>query len=155
MPEKFVDTRHSRSDEQREVMRQIVEAGHCPFCPPNLKLWHNRPILREGEFWILTPSRWPYPHTALHLLAIAKTHVEKLSELPPEAGQDLFELFQWAEKEFDLPGGALAMGAIALRFGDTDYTGATVKHLHAQLIIPDIHAPDYEKLRLPIGRSSK
>jgi ATP adenylyltransferase len=151
-PNKFIDERNVRSDDQREVMQEIARVGHCPFCPEALraKLYHQQPFLREGTFWILTRSQWPYAHTQQHLFFILKTHATTLAELPQGAGEELFLLAAWAEREFKIPGGALAM-----RFGETDYSGASVNHLHAQIPVPDIDAPDYEPVRLKIGKSKK
>lgn len=46
---------------------------------------------------------------------------------------DILKLAHWAEKKYQIVGGGLAM-----RFGATRYTGATVCHLHAHLIVPTI-----------------
>ena len=43
-------------------------------------------------------------------------------------------------------------GALALRFGNSNYSGATIDHLHWQFIVPDIQASDYQKVRLSIGK---
>lgn len=142
----LINMGHARTDEQRAVMQKILEEGHCPFCTENLEKYHQQPIIKEGKYWLLTPNQWPYKFTRLHLLAIAKTHAEKISELPPEAYADLFELLSWAEKEY-----SLKSGAIGLRFGNTSGTGATVLHLHAHLIVADREAPGYEKVRFPVG----
>jgi ATP adenylyltransferase len=145
----FVDLDNARLDEQRQVMEQIVAAGHCPFCLENFRQYHKLPILKEGKYWLLTQNQWPYVHTKHHFLLILKEHQEELAELDPAAGQELIELSQWAVKEYQLPGGALA-----LRFGDTNYSAGTVKHLHGQLIQPDILAADYadKPVKFKIGK---
>lgn len=147
MKKPFVDLDNARQDGQRDVMEDIIAADHCPFCAENLQKYHKQPILRETEYWLLTPNQWPYDHTKVHLLAIYKTHAERLSELAPEAGKDLLELMQWAEKEYDVPGGGWAM-----RFGDTDYSAGTVLHIHAQFLVPDLSSPGYEPVRIKIGK---
>ena len=149
---KFVDMDNARLDDQREVMKDIIDADHCPFCLENLQKYHKQPILKDGKYWLLTTNQWPYAHTKVHLLLIYKTHVERLSELDPAAGVELLELAQWAEKEFSIPGGGLA-----LRFGDTDYSAGTVAHLHAQLLQPDIDAPDYDEkpVKVKIGKTGR
>ena len=142
----FVDMRHARFDDQRAVMRRIIEAGHCPFCRENILQYHEQPLIHEGKHWILTPSQWPYASTRLHLLIISKLHITKLADLPPEAGLELIRVLQYAETIFDIPGGAFAM-----RFGNTSYSAASVMHLHGQLIVPDIASPDYKPVRFKIG----
>ncbi len=147
-PTTFVDIENARVDEQKQVMKEIIDQGHCPFCLENLRLYHKKPILKEGKFWVLTPNQWPYDNTRVHLLAISTTHVETLGELNPEAGSELIELLSWAEKEYQAAG-----GGFAVRFGDTNYSAGTVKHLHAQFIIPDIEKKDFVPVRLKIGKT--
>lgn len=142
-----VDLDNARLDEQRQVMEEIIDADHCPFCLENLQKYHKQPILQDGQFWILTKNQWPYEHTKVHLLAIYKEHAVNLGELNPEAGNELLEMMQWAQKEYQVPGGAMAM-----RFGDTDYSAGTVAHIHVQFIIPNLESPGYEPVRLKIGK---
>lgn len=150
MPKQFVDIDNAREDEQRHVMQQISTAGHCPFCLPNLRQYHHQQILREGRYWLLTPNQWPYEGTRHHFLAILKDHAEHLAELPPGAGDELFGLLAWLEESYTVPGGGVAM-----RFGDTNYSAGTVAHLHVQFIVPDIDRPDFQPVRVKIGKSSQ
>jgi len=143
----FVDLDNSRVDEQRQVMATIIKNAECPFCSENLKKYHTKPIIKETTHWLLTENAWPYEHTRLHLLAILRTHAETLQELPNGAGEDLMQLMAWAEQEYQVPG-----GGIAIRFGDTNYSAGTVKHLHAQFIYPDIDTPDFQPVRIKIGK---
>lgn len=148
----FVDLDNTRLDEQRAVMRDILDADHCPFCQENLQKYHKQPVLKDGKYWLLTTNQWPYEHTKLHLLLIYKAHIEKLGEIDPEAGAELIELAQWAEKEYVMPGGGLA-----IRFGNTNYSAGTVAHLHAQLLQPDIDAPNYDEkpVKIKIGKTGR
>ncbi len=148
MKNPHVDLENARLDEQRQVMREIIDADHCPFCRENLEKYHKEPILREGEYWLVTKNQWPYNFTRVHLLFIYKTHVTHLPEMAPAAGQELIELAQWAQAEYDVPGGGLAM-----RFGDTDHSAGTVAHLHAQFLVPDLEAPGFQPVRIKIGKS--
>lgn len=152
MDKKFVDLDNARLADQRQVMQQIIEAGHCPFCWENLQQYHKQPIIKEGQYWRLTPNQWPYEHTQLHLLAILKDHKESLRELTREEGAELVELMAWAETEYEVPG-----GGFAVRFGDTNYSAGTVTHLHAQFLVPDIHHPEYHTapVRVKIGKYDK
>lgn len=147
-----IDLDNARIDEQKNIMKDIFQAGHCPFCPENLKKYHKQPIIKETKYWILTKNQWPYKHTKTHLLAIYKDHITNLANLNPVAGQELIELFAWAEKEYNAPGGGFAM-----RFGDTDYSAGTVAHIHAQFLVPDIHHPEYLKkpVKIKIGKTKK
>ncbi len=146
----FVDLDNARFDDQRAVMNEIQDQAHCPFCLENLRKYHKQPIIKEGKYWIITPNQWPYDHTKVHLMAILKKHAERLQDIEPEAGKELFELFAEIEKEQNIPGGGIAM-----RFGDTAHSAGTVRHIHAQFIEPDIEAADYESVRFKIGKSRK
>lgn len=143
----FVDIDNAREDEQRAVMRQIIADGHCPFCSENVFKYHKRPIIKEGQYWLITENQWPYENTQQHLLAIHKHHAEVLSELTPAAGAELFQLLAELERERSFPGGGVAM-----RFGQTDYSAGTVNHIHAQIFVPDIDNPEFEPVRIKIGK---
>ena len=108
MKQQFVDLDNAREDEQKKVMEDIIKANHCPFCEENLKKYHKEPILKEGEFWIVTNNQWPYKNTKVHLLIIYKEHVINLANLDSNAGKELFDLIKWAEKEYHVPGGGWA-----------------------------------------------
>jgi len=144
----FVDISNARVDEQRQVMEQIIAEGHCPFCPENFTLYHQRSIIKDGQYWFVTENQWPYDHVKMQLLAIHKTHIETLQEITPEAGAELFQLLGEVAQGHNILGGGVAM-----RFGDTNYSAGTVKHIHAQFIIPDIDQPDFEPVRFKIGKN--
>ncbi len=148
MAKQFVDLDNARQEDQTRVMEEILAADHCPFCEENLRKYHKKPILRETSHWILTENQWPYDYTDHHFLIIYRDHVEHLQQLDPQAGEELFELIAWVEKEYDLPGGGVAM-----RFGDTRYSAGSVAHLHVQLLVPDIDDPNYQPVRVKIGKS--
>jgi ATP adenylyltransferase len=144
----FVEMANAREPEQMAVMKKIIAEGHCPFCQEHFQKYHQSPILHDGEYWFVTPNAWPYKHVKHHFLVIGKPHWEKMADVPPEAGAELIEQIQWIEKEYDFPGGGLGW-----RFGDLFHSGGTVKHLHLQVIMPDLEDPEYEPVRLKIGVS--
>ena len=149
-PKKFVDIENARHDEQRHIMKQIIAEGLCPFCYENLTRHHKRPIFREGKYWLLTENQWPYDNSKKHFMAVLLTHAEHLSEVPPEAGQELLEFFQWVEQTYHVPGGGFAM-----RFGDNNYSAGTVAHLHAHFILPDWENENFEPIHFKIGKTKK
>jgi diadenosine tetraphosphate (Ap4A) HIT family hydrolase len=128
---KKVDIDNARNEEQTNVMRQIIAAGDDPFSAENLEKYHKKPILIDAMFWKVTENQWPYPNIAHHFLLIHKENVSSLEEVSGEAFKELLLLSQQLIMEFNIPGGALAM-----RFGETNRSGATVVHFHAQLICP-------------------
>lgn len=133
---KFIQMNSVRREDQQKVMEEINEQGHCPFCRENLEKYHKNPILREGNFWILTENQWPYEKVKHQLLAIYKTHIERLQEIDPEAGKELFEMFRDEAEKRNIAG-----GGIAIRFGSNPEHGnygSSVLHIHAHLVEPDL-----------------
>ena len=121
---------HHRSDKQKTLMERILKDGVCPFCQKHFKKYHPKPILKTTTHWVVTENMEPYEGTRVHLLFIyKKEHATTLAEISESAAEELLKLTSWATKRFRIEGGALFM-----RFGDSDRTGASVSHLHAQLI---------------------
>lgn len=128
----FLDINNSRTDEQRIAMQRIIENGYDPFLKENILKEHKNPILKEGKYWFVTENQWPYNNIRKQFLFITQMYVETLSELNGEAFQELLLLANEICNEYGIKGGALCG-----RFGDTKISGATVKHLHFQVIESD------------------
>ena len=151
MKNRFIISANIRREDQKKVMADIDDQGHCPFCAENLAKYHKNPILKEGKFWILTDNQWPYDKIKNQLLAIYKTHIEHIREMDPAAGAELMEMFRDIAIKRNIPGGGIAM-----RFGSNPEKGSygnSVLHLHAHLIEPDLDAlgPD-ERWRFKFGQ---
>ncbi len=147
--ESFVNLDNARLDEQREIMKTIQKERFCPFCPKYYSKSELEPIIKQGKYWHIRKNRWPYENTQTHFVIIHNKHVEKLSEINPQAAQELFKLAQWVEKEYKISGGGLC-----LRFGDININGGTVLHLHAHIITADItnrDDPKYQPVRFRVG----
>jgi diadenosine tetraphosphate (Ap4A) HIT family hydrolase len=129
-PDQNVNIAHGVRDQSyQEVLEQIVRDGKCPFCWENFLTYHTEPILVQTERWIVTPNFRPYAKGITHLLFVPKLHARHVHELPGAFVQELFEHIAASVEERNLPGYTLLM-----RAGDTDRTGGSVTHLHAQLI---------------------
>jgi diadenosine tetraphosphate (Ap4A) HIT family hydrolase len=124
-----VNLKHARTDFQREIMKRIAKDKVCPFCEAHFLKYHTRPIIKKGIHWTLTENFAPYEGSKHHLLAVSRKHVRNFAELSPAAHAELLALFAHESKKRGIKGGTVFM-----RFGDTDYTGGSVAHLHAQLI---------------------
>lgn len=140
-----VDLSHTRTEEQRTVMQQIVQDGVCPFCQEHFLKYHLKPILKKGSHWLVTENGFPYTGARVHLLFV---HLEHLTIPPTESEQliELFELLAWAREEYAIMGGTFIM-----RFGETKYNGASVGHLHAHLVVGDIDNPEHKGVRVKVG----
>jgi diadenosine tetraphosphate (Ap4A) HIT family hydrolase len=132
--------------EYENVINDIEMKGKCPFCPDNFK-YHKNPILKKTGSWFITENSWPYKNTEYHFLIINTNHKENFKELTVKDWNSIKEITDWAINKYKLKGGALA-----LRFGETEYTGATVCHIHAHLIYPKLDKNKKTKtVYFPVG----
>ncbi|OGG49154.1 hypothetical protein A3G63_01010 [Candidatus Kaiserbacteria bacterium RIFCSPLOWO2_12_FULL_52_8] len=139
---------HARTAFQRSVMRKIARDKVCPFCMEHFLKYHTKPIIKKGKYWVLTENFEPYKGSKSHLLAVSKKHVRNFVDLSPAAQVELFALFGGEVRKRSIPGGALFM-----RFGNTEYTGGSVEHLHAQLISGGKRGKNKEPLITYLGYS--
>lgn len=147
---KFLNLGNARVKAQSEKMQKIIEHGVCPFCPKFLEKYHDHPIEKIGQYWAVTKNDYPYDGTTAHYLLIHKKHIEHASQITPAAWAELSTIFKWLTKKLKLPAGSFFM-----RFGDPDYTGASVTHLHAHILISQKNTKQTEALNVPLGYKTK
>jgi ATP adenylyltransferase len=135
----FVNPDNSKRGEYAKVIDEIAREKICPFCPEHVHRIHPKPI-EEKKYWLVTDNAYPYKPVKQHLLLIHKEHIEHVTQLSSEAWEELRTILSELSKEKNIEGGALMM-----RFGVTKYTGASVTHLHAQLIQGNPDDPEYDK----------
>jgi diadenosine tetraphosphate (Ap4A) HIT family hydrolase len=132
MPEPFVNIQNgTRTPEYTNILTQIEMDAVCPFCPDHLRKYHKPPIVKEGTYWVVTPNMYPYENALHHLLFIARRHVTDTKELTTDEWAELHVLIQWIVEHYP----DIDFGTFIMRTGDTQKTGATVKHLHAQFVV--------------------
>ena len=143
---KVVDLKYAKSKEYKKTLETIKETAKCPFCKENFK-YHKKKILKTCKNWFITESSWPYKNAEFHFLIISEKHKEEFSDLKVSDFKTVSDLVNWAIKKYKIKGGALT-----LRFGDTQYTGATVCHLHFHFIVPELDKNKEAKVvNFPIG----
>ena len=142
---KFVNSGAAKTEWYKAILGDIAKESVCPLCPKTMR-WHTKPILKRFRGWLITENFNPYKNTAHHLLVISPIHKEKLHALTRGAWESLAYLINWAIKKFRIKG-----GGIALRFGDARFTGASVSHFHAHLIVPKIARGKTQPVSFPIG----
>ncbi|MDP3957865.1 MAG: hypothetical protein Q8Q36_00160 [bacterium] len=146
-----VNTAHAvGSPEYLEMLERIERDKVCPFCvdfcqdkPPT---YHPNQILLGTKWWVATPSVRKYKGAVKQFLFVPKTHVLEPWQLPEEAWANLQFVIREVTKMENMPAAAFLM-----RFGDTDYTGASVVHLHANLIMGVSREEGTEPLLAYIG----
>lgn len=148
---KFVDLTGAQGRAQYvETIKQILSDGVCPFCTKNFLRYHTRPILRRGKYWLVTENMNPYHGSKNHYLFVSTKHVESPDKLPPQGWGELQGHIRWLKNKYRLPAGSFFM-----RFGDTRYTGASVAHLHAQLLVGSRRSRGTEPISVVLGHKKK
>jgi len=142
----FVNLKHARTKEQVDVMTQIQKDGVCPFCMEHFLKYHSKPIIDENENWVVTENMSPYEGSVHHFLFVCKRHFTLPTEMNDSEKKDLFDLVSVMVLKHNIIG-----GTILLRFGDIRYTGATVDHFHAHLVVGDTCDEGREPLKKKIG----
>lgn len=150
MPEQGMNLHHARVEEQRIQMEEIARLGICPFCREHFESHHREPILFETSSWLVTENDYPYAGTVRHLLLVAIRHVTDMANLNFNEYRDLGLVLGWVSSNFPHHGGTLIM-----RFGDTDFTGATISHLHAHIIYGVSREEGTEAIKQKVGYQKK
>jgi hypothetical protein len=113
--------------------RRAFETGYCPFCTPDTSV---NTILYNKCGWLA----WEVPQhfttrtstLELQLVFFPKRHIRRPSELSEEERLGYFEVFDWAERTYHMPG-----GGIVNRFGDMRKNVGTIMHMHASILVPN------------------
>lgn len=147
---KIFNLKHARDREQLQKMKELAQLGICPFCPKNLKEFHDHPIEKIGKFWSVTKNDYPYTGTSHHYLFIYRRHLCDLTKIKPEASAELIKLLSWLKRKLRVPGGALVF-----RSGKSDYTGSSIEHLHGHFIAGNKETKDSEFLSITVGYKKK
>lgn len=127
----YVDPLNAGTPEYSRVLQKINEEERCPFCPGELKKTHDKPIVFTTPHWIVTENQYSYPNAEFKFLIILRgKHVEEYIETTLEERLDIFDAYERLIREKKLSGSTLVW-----RQGETSRTGATVKHLHVQVIV--------------------
>lgn len=130
-----LDLSNARKEEQIAIMKKIIADGVCPFCHDFVDkikpAYHTNPVLVENNSWIATRNAWPYDNAKEHLVLIIKRHILNPEEMTKEETLDLWEIVGEVKKMLNITHSTLLMRSSE----STGKTGATVQHLHAQLIM--------------------
>ncbi len=121
---------HARTPEQLAEMRRLDAAGICLFCPGHLASHPRQRVLFTTRYWTATQNEFPYSGTSLHLLLVPHQHAADLLELDAEGRADFWTALATAVSRYDL-----SHYGLGVRNGDCRFTGATIRHVHAHLLV--------------------
>lgn len=138
---KYVYPPNARSQEQLNIMMRMETEGLDPLAEENVDQ-SAQPTLFRTDYWYVSHNRYPRPGSELSFLIMARGPIYEVEELTPEMWLDLQKIWQRLVKEYNVTGGGICM-----RFGDPAKSGASLKRLHAHIIMPQ----DGEKVRFPVG----
>jgi len=123
---------NARSEEQRAYMRELEADGVCLFCPERMAADPEQEILHRTGHWTVTPNKFPYAGTTLHLMLVPDEHVTDLLDLSGAAQQDFWAALRWVRDRYELT--YYGLGA---RNGECRHTGGTIAHVHVHVIVGD------------------
>src|SRR5215468_9716236 len=129
-------------------MARLDAAGICLFCPEHLARHEQQRIVLSTEHWTVTPNRFPYSGTILHMLLIPDQHARDLLELSDEVRADF-----WVALAAVAEANELRYYGLGVRNGDCRFTGATIEHVpaHVHEGPADQSAPP-DRIRFSAGR---
>jgi diadenosine tetraphosphate (Ap4A) HIT family hydrolase len=132
-----------RTAEQLAEMRQLEAQGVCLFCPDGLRNQAMQQILLQTSHWTVTPNVFPYPGTIAHLLLVPHQHAADLLDLDEDVRQDFWPALASVRRRYDL-----RYYGLGVRNGDCRYTGATIRHVHAHVLVGDPGPQSAEVVRM-------
>lgn len=144
-----VDVRNANvvpRDDYTQTLKEIIAGGFCPFCEEHLFKHHRKPVLYKSKYWLVTENSWPYKGSKFHFLFIARPHIEKMEDVPLSMWDDLQKQYRKLVKEKRIEGATLI-----IRSGDTKITGASVKHLHAHLVVGSPRTENAKPIKALVG----
>jgi ATP adenylyltransferase len=122
-----------RTAEQLAEMQRLEAAGICLFCPGSPRDdVRQREVVWESRHWTVLPNDFPYQGTMLHLLVVPHKHVNDMLDLDAESLSDFWDVLTVIRERFNL--GHYGLG---VRNGDCSFTGATIAHVHAHILVGD------------------
>ncbi len=132
-----------RTPEQRAEMESLAARGVCLFCPEVLRQHARQQVLLATRHWTVTPNEFPYRGTTLHLLLVPHEHAGDLLDLPAETQQDFWTVLGMVRDRY-----GLRYYGLGVRNGDCRFTGATIRHVHAHVMVGDAETAGAPPVRM-------
>lgn len=132
-------------------MERLEAAGICLFCPSGLRESQQQQILLETAHWTATLNAYPYPGTAFHGLLVPHQHASDMLDLDPECQRDFWTALASLRERY-----GLRYYGLGVRNGDCRFTGGTIAHVHAHVLVPDATSATEVPVRMRFSsRSSR
>jgi diadenosine tetraphosphate (Ap4A) HIT family hydrolase len=124
-------------------MERLEAAGICLFCPSGLRASHRQRMLLETSHWTVTPNEYPYRGTSFHALLVPHKHVSDMLDLDAESQQDFWNALAAVRERY-----GLTYYGLGVRNGDCRFTGGTIAHVHAHVMVGDATSADEVPVRM-------
>ena len=135
---KYVYPPNAREQKQLDIMVEQERNGIDPFDPEVI----DQDILFSTKNWYVSRNRFPYEGVEHQFLIVAYNKVYRVEDMSHEMWSELNYIWNKLIVDYNLDGGALCY-----RFGNPALSGASVKRLHAHIIVPK----DNNKTKFTIG----
>ncbi len=134
---KYIYPPNARKQEQLDIMMDKEYNNLDPLDPSIIE----QEILFSTKYWYISKNRFPHQDTGEQFLIIAKDGIYDINDMNDEMWNELKTIWLTMTQDYNIPGGALCF-----RFGKQELSGASLKRLHAHLVMPTDN-----KIRFPIG----
>jgi len=124
---KYVYLPNARNQEQLDIMIDKDSKGIDPLAPDVI----DQEIVFTTDYWCVSKNRFPYEGIENQFLISSISPIYKVEDINKEGWADLNNIWLRLKEEYNLLGGAMCF-----RFGDPSLSGASLKRLHAHIIVP-------------------
>ncbi len=124
---KYIYPPNAREQEQLDIMINMEKENKDPLDAQYI----NQEIIQRFNYWFITKNKFPYNGIEHQFLIVANYPIYKTEDITEPMWKELQAIWQALQSHYNLPGGALCF-----RFGDPSYSGASLKRLHAHVIVP-------------------
>ena len=139
---KYIYPPNAKRQEQLDIMVDLESWGLDPLDPDYI----DQDILFKTDYWYVSENRFPYDEVERQFLIASLNPVYKIEDMSNEMWSDLKNIWVKLEKDYNIPGGALCF-----RFGDPALSNASLKRLHAHVIMPRHDDEVRHKVSFSIG----
>jgi hypothetical protein len=115
------------------VMRTHIDNGTCPFCPNGFDPTLNRIIGQNDHcmFWENPVGKGDPALEKHYVFALKDEHRTDITTLSPAQRLAFMDLMIQAVERLNIPGGAIVM-----RFGQAKRNAGSLRHIHANILVP-------------------
>jgi diadenosine tetraphosphate (Ap4A) HIT family hydrolase len=130
----YVYPQNANSAEYKEKLDYLDLLGVNPFAEEYLfdARFGEKELVLKTAHWTVFKNQHKYNNNVEHqIMFVSKQEVATLWDLPPQAFNGLRKVMKKVSTMLNISGGGFVS-----RFGVPEKSGATVKHLHLQLLVP-------------------